>query len=183
MSSDLPTHAELARSLAASGLGVNASDLHGSLSGFLCVGGHADPGDWLNALQLDGEAPAPACAAILGQLYRSCRAQFGNSCVDVVPLLPGDDAPLARRAAALAEWCRGFLGGCGLAGTLEAQGLSEDTVGILADLGAIAATHCDTLGGDEDERAFIGLVEFVATAAALLHRESCTGWRGQRRLH
>jgi uncharacterized protein YgfB (UPF0149 family) len=172
-----PSHAEVARSLARLRLGIDASDLHGSLSGFLCVGGHAGPADWPQALQLELPPEALAGAPVLQRLYSECRGQFDGPCADVAPLLPADDAPLAQRAGALAEWCRGFLGGCGLAGALAGSALPGDAGSILADFGMIAATRFDATEGSEDEQAFGDVLDFVRTAAALLHRQVCGGPR------
>ncbi|MBN8726696.1 MAG: UPF0149 family protein [Xanthomonadales bacterium] len=177
-----PSHAEVVRSLSNLRLGIDASDLHGSLSGYLCAGGSAGVADWPQALQLDLAPDALAGAPVLQRLYSDCRAQFDGPCADVAPLLPADDAPLAQRATALAEWCRGFLGGCGLAGALTGSALSEDVSSILADFGMIAATRFDATER-EDEQAFGDVLDFVRTAAALLHREVSGGARGSHSVH
>lgn len=184
MRSDAPSHAELTRTLAALRLGIHASDLHGSLTGYLCAGGHASADDWPGALQLDFDDATLARDAVLRRLYRSCREQFEGPCADVSPLLPVAGTPLAQRADALVEWCRGFLGGCGLAGALSHRSLSADASEILADFNTIAATHFDATDSAEDERAFADVVDFVRTAAALLHRNvNAAGPRGGHALH
>lgn len=184
MLSDAPSHAELARTLAALRLGVHASDLHGSLTGYLCAGGHAGADDWPAALRLDFDDAALTRDAVLQRLYRSCREQFEGPCADVTPLLPGAGTPLAQRADALVEWCRGFLGGCGLAGALSHRTLSADANEILADFHTIAATRFETTDNAEDERAFGDVLDFVRTAAALLHRDvNAAGPRGGHSLH
>ncbi|HEY0178591.1 MAG TPA: UPF0149 family protein [Dokdonella sp.] len=163
-------HAELARALRALRLGVDASDLHGSLTGYLCCGGEAGPDDWLDALQYEVDAPA-AGDATLRRLYRVCAAQFAGVQVWVDPLLPSGGVPLQQRAEAFVEWCRGFLGGCGLAGA-HAAGWSSQAEEILADFALIAATPFECSRPDEDARALADLVDFVRTGAALLHREA-----------
>jgi len=178
-----PTHAEVARSLATLRLGIDASDLHGSLSGYLCAGGSAGPTAWPQALQLEWPADVLDTVPVLQRLYTDCQAQFDGPCADVAPLLPPDEAPLPQRAGALTAWCRGFLGGCGLSGALEGAMLSEDVASILADLGMIAATHFDAADSREDEQAFGDVLDFVRTATALLHREVCGGGRGGHFLH
>ena len=44
-----------------------------------------------------------------------------RDCTFVV-MLPGDEAPLAERSAALGQWCQGFLGGFGLVAQDQALG-------------------------------------------------------------
>ena len=51
---DRISHAELDSLLDRLRLGVGASDLHGSLTGYLCAGGVADAGAWPHALELEG---------------------------------------------------------------------------------------------------------------------------------
>lgn len=183
MMHDSLDHAELERTLASLRLGIHASDLHGSLSGYLCAGGRADADDWPGALQLDLDDATLARDPVLRRLYLDCREQFEGPCADVTPLLPADAAPLPQRVEALAEWCRGFLGGCGLAGVLSQTALSADAAEILADLHGIASGRFDAGDDAEDEQAFTDVLDFVRTAAALLHRDVSAGGRAPRSLH
>src|SRR3546814_7650989 len=52
----LPTYAMVLAEIERGRLAVDASELHGSLSGFLCAGGEARSDDWLQRLTLDGPA-------------------------------------------------------------------------------------------------------------------------------
>ena len=59
------SHSELAHALRSLPLGVTASDLHGSLTGYLCAGADAGPDDWLDALELGfGESGLAGNAAL-----------------------------------------------------------------------------------------------------------------------
>ena len=88
------------------------------------------------------------------------------------PLLPAAKAPLEQRAEALVEWCRGFLGGYGLAGAVANASPSSVTSDVLSDFGTIAGSSFDYDDEAEDARAFADVLEFVREATALLHRES-----------
>jgi uncharacterized protein YgfB (UPF0149 family) len=177
-------HSEFAKVLATLGLGVDASDLHGSLTGFLCGGGHASIDDWLDVLAFDPDGNGLSQHAALRQLYRSCSEQFEGARAEVEPLLPPASAPLARRADALVEWCRGFLGGFGLAGTTQRVALSVDASEILADFGRIAASRFDYSGGAEDEQALADVLDFTRIGSTMLHREIVAGARvAARSLH
>jgi len=71
------THAQLGELLASLRFGVDPSDLHGSLTGYLCAGGKADARGWLAALQVQTDAAETAAAmssAPLQQLFRECSA-------------------------------------------------------------------------------------------------------------
>jgi len=164
------THAELARALQTLHLGMGASDLHGSLTGYLCAGGSAGVEEWPSALALDAGSGVPLHNESLRQLFRDCRAQLDDPDLGFEPLLPSLDAPVERRAEALVEWCRGFLGGIGLSGTVSG-GLSADANEVLADLGRIAQTHFAYDDAEEDESALTEVLEFVRVGVLMLHTE------------
>jgi uncharacterized protein YgfB (UPF0149 family) len=167
-----PDHAELTGVLRTLRLGIDASDLHGSLSGYLCAGTAPTAGQWLECLELSPDSPAVAADPRLQAFFRACKAQFEPPLAEVEPLLPAATEPMPRRAAALVEWCRGFLGGFGLGGAALIPALPADAREILGDFGTIAASSLEGAGGAEDERALADVLEFVRTAAALLHRDA-----------
>ncbi|HVT31908.1 MAG TPA: UPF0149 family protein [Rhodanobacteraceae bacterium] len=164
------THEELARVLASLRLGVGASDLHGSLTGYLCAGGTAGADNWPAALEIDPGDQASLRHEALERLYRDCRAELDDPDLGFEPLLPAADAPVARRGDALVEWCRGFLGGVGLAGSPTGI-LSADANEVLADFGRIAASRFDYGDDEEDESALGEVLEFVRVGVLLLHAE------------
>jgi yecA family protein len=166
------THAQLGELLAARQFGIGPSDLHGSLTGYLCGGGVADSRHWLAALELDPvDRAAETPDVLLTQLYEQCAAWFEDPELGFEPLLPPDDASLERRADALVEWCRGFLGGLGLAGVSQQHGLSPDGAEILRDFGTIAGTHFEYADTEEDENALTEVIEFIRVGVLLLHAE------------
>ena len=156
-------------------LGTEASELHGSLCGYLAGGGSMRNTSVLAALQLDGESTQPTSndQALLERLTKQCETELADPELGFEPLLPEDDRPLVERAEAMVDWCRGFLGGFGLAGTTAHASLSEEAQEVLRDLGTIAASSFDFGNEDEDEDALIEVQEFVRVAAMLLHTE-CT---------
>jgi uncharacterized protein YgfB (UPF0149 family) len=156
-------------------LGTEASELHGSLCGYLAGGGSLRGSSVLAALQLDGEATDPDAAdlALLDRLARQSESELTDPELGFEPLLPEDARPLAERAEAMVDWCRGFLGGFGLAGAAAHAQLSAEAQEILRDLGTIAASSFNFGDEDEDEDALVDVHEFVRVAALLLHTE-CT---------
>ncbi|WP_158880258.1 UPF0149 family protein [Rhodanobacter sp. L36] len=154
-------------------LGTDASELHGSLCGYIAGGGSLRGTSVLAALQLDGEVTdvAPNDIALLDRLARQCESELADPELGFEPLLPEDDRPLAERAEATVEWCRGFLGGFGLAGTSAHANLSDEAQEVLRDLGVIAASSFDFDNQEEDEDALIEVHEFVRIGAMLLHAE------------
>jgi uncharacterized protein YgfB (UPF0149 family) len=174
------THADLAAALSAMRLGVGASELHGSLSGYLCGGGSAGAPTLLSALELEqGAQPDDAGRNLLAELYAETRVQLDDPELGFEPLLPeisSQESPsmakssVAERGDALVDWCRGFLGGLGLAGFKARDGLSEEGAEILHDLDAIAASHFSYEDSD-DENSLMEVFEFVRIGVLLLYAE------------
>ena len=161
-------------------LGADASELHGSLCGFLAGGGAPGRRSLLAALELEGEGTVPSAQdqALLDRLVSQTRSELADPELGFEPVLPADDRPLAERAEALVEWCRGFLGGFGLAGAGAHAKLSDEAQEILRDLTTIASSAFDFGDTNEDEDALIEVHEFVRVGAMLLFTE-CHGAQPQ----
>lgn len=166
------THARLEAALHGTELGIDASELDGLLTGYVCGGGKAGRESLSTALQLDSDDPQ--LNELLAGMHDTCVRHLGQMDMNLEPLLPADGNSLHERADALVDWTRGFLGGFGLAGT-AADALSGDGREVLRDLGVIAASRL-TLdeadeNADEDESALMELLEFVRVGAMLLQTE------------
>lgn len=166
------THADLAAALSSMRLGVGASELHGSLSGYLCAGGNAGAPALLSALELESDDAHPDDSAqrLLGELYAETRVQLDDPELGFEPMLPDAARPLAERGDALVDWCRGFLGGLGLGGQASRRALSEEGEEILHDLDSIAASHFSYDDAD-DETSLVEVFEFVRIGVLLLYAE------------
>lgn len=162
-------------------LGVGASELHGALCGWL-AGGGADSPRWLARVMADDALPAPASGDTLDRLREASVAQMDDRDFSFDLLVPDADAPLVERSGALFDWCRGFLGGFGLAAG-KAPALSEESREALDDLARLAAATAQDEGDDDDEVALTEIEEFVRVAALLLHGDCALGARHRRQLH
>ncbi|MGH8041501.1 MAG: UPF0149 family protein [Rudaea sp.] len=165
------THAQLGQLLARLRLGVDASDLHGSLTGYLCGGGSAGADGWLRALELETDRVADPTDTALRGFYEECAAWFTHPQTAFEPLLPNDGSAMAARGAALVEWCRGFLGGLGLAGAPARHSWSTDASEILREFSTIAGAQFTYGDAEEDEIALAEVIEFVRAGALLLYAE------------
>lgn len=172
MTEPLISHQQFSETLSKLAAGVSASDLHGSLTGYLCAGGKAAETSWGDALALDFSAQGIEGNPVFPKFFRQCREQLDDVELGFAPMLPKDDVGLSIRAEALVDWCRGFLGGVGLAGAGKRGGdLSADAREIVKDFATIAATNLDVSGKEEDEAAFAEVVEFVRVGVLLLASE------------
>lgn len=179
MTGTLPPLADVQQSSRALGLAASAPELHGALCGWLAGGGDDGPG-WLARVMADEAAPAPD--AVLEDMREATADQIEDPEFGFVLMLPGTETPLYERTLALFDWCRGFLGGFGLAAG-EQPSLSEEGREALTDLARLAAASPQEDGDEEDERALVEIQEFVRVAALLLHGECAMGRRHRQRLN
>lgn len=181
--SGLPDYEDTASEADELELGVDVSELHGALCGFLCGGGQAGPRDWLVRLAVEPEGGAvPAPGRSLDRLYRASCEQLGDPGLGFELLLPDEESPVEGRAEALLGWCRGFLGGFGLATGKDAP-LSEESREALEDLARIAGSQLSYEDEAADEDALIEVAEFVRVAAMLVYGDCNVAARGAGTLH
>jgi len=167
VSASLPDVAQIQAQADQLGLATPATELHGALCGWLAGGGALSP-QWLAQVLVDPQLPPVAADGTLDQLARASAAQLEDRSFDFTLLLPDEEASLAQRSGALFEWCRGFLGGFGLAAG-EHPPLSEEGGEALADLARLAAATPQDDGDEEDEAALSEIEEFVRVAVLLIH--------------
>lgn len=180
-SSDLPGLYEIEDAARAMGLGVGASELHGALCGWLAGGGNDSP-RWLAQVMADDTLTAPQADSALDRLRAASVAQMSDRDFGFDLLVPDADAPLVERSSALFDWCRGFLGGFGLAAGAEPP-LSEESSEALGDLARLAAASPQEEGDEDDEAALAEIEEFVRVAALLLHGDCAMAAQHRRKLH
>ena len=181
---ELPSHPEVQQAIDALALSVDASELHGSLCGLLCGGARSGRREWLTQLALEPERAPPADGA-LDRLFLGSQEQLADPGMGFQLLMPDDEASMAARGEALLGWCRGFLGGFGLA-PRGGRPLSADADEALQDLSRIAASELSYEESEADEEALAEVAEFVRVAALLLHgegRQPAEPGAGAGRLH
>ncbi|WP_017938090.1 YecA family protein [Zestomonas thermotolerans] len=157
--------------LASSGHPVSPAEVHGLLLGRSCAGAGFDAEAWLaDARDLlgGGELPDNVRQALIG-LQEMVKAELTGEEMAVVLLLPPDEAPLAERAAALGQWCQGFLGGFGLAAGSTA--LSAEAMEVLQDLAAIAQVQSALDESEDGESDYMEVMEYLRVAPLLLYVE------------
>ncbi|QOW22599.1 MULTISPECIES: UPF0149 family protein [Lysobacteraceae] len=179
--SGLPAISEVEAQIARLSLSSNAAELHGSLCGWLSGGG-AGQGDWLAKVLVDDDVPAPEPGSPLDELRIASAAQLADRSFDFELLLPHADASLAVRSGAVFDWCRGFLGGFGLAAGAEPP-LSAESLEALGDLAKLAAAQAQDDGDEDDEEALVEIEEFVRVATLLLHGDCVLAAQHRQRLH
>lgn len=148
---------------------ASLAEAQGVLCGLLCAGAPDAQATWIRELALAEELPR--ALAMLERLALDTREALEARSIGPILMLPGEDEPLAERALGLADFCRGFVYGLGLAGLAEGD-LAADTREIIVDFGEIQRMDPDgiTDGDDnEEEGALTELVEFVRVSVMLVY--------------
>lgn len=162
-------------------LAVEPTELHGALCGWLAGGGGDTPA-WLGKVMADDALGDEPTDGALARLRQATAAQFGDRDFGLELLLADDDASLAERSGSLFAWCRGFLGGFGLAAGQDPP-LSEEATEALVDLAKFASASPQEDGDQEDDDALAEIEEFCRVAALLLHGDCVLAPRHRQRLN
>jgi uncharacterized protein len=169
---------QLDAALRRSGAGWDAAQAHGLITAGLALRG-ADAGTELMARILEQAAPDAAerheCESLLRAEIETTGRALAERLSGFSPLLPGDDEPAARRTEALAHWCEGFLHGLvssERSAELEKRLAAEPIADIIRDM--LEMTRAAADGADareEEEQAYVEIVEYLRIAAQLVYEE------------
>ena len=165
------TYDELANQLAGR---IHPSEIHGYLCGLLSGGQVLNERQWLNQLeeQMGDDGFDDAVRQLLGQLFTRTQSELESGSFVAELLLPDDDDALDIRTEALGIWCQSFISGFGqgLQGALVSE-MAEEVLRDLAEIALIEAAD----EGDESERLFIEVSEFVRLAWLNVYAEVGAG--------
>jgi uncharacterized protein YgfB (UPF0149 family) len=165
------SYAEIERALQEARAMTDAAEAHGTLAGSLCAAPAYRFEDWLKEILPEGQAQTDASGP-LEELFAETNAALVSDEMQFEPLLPADERPLDSRAAALAQWCQGFLYGLGSSRIHDASRLPGDVGEIVRDLTEIThAGAAATETPESDESAYAELVEFVRVGVQLIFEE------------
>ncbi|MBL4852339.1 MAG: UPF0149 family protein [Gammaproteobacteria bacterium] len=113
-----------------------------------------------------------AAIAELATLHRHTRTQLSDMNYDFSPLLPADSESIASRTQALSLWCQGFLFGLSVSGLKTLDALSESSREIVEDFSAIAQLAEQFEEGEDEESAYMELVEYLRVGTFTLADEN-----------
>lgn len=178
---ELPSWSEVRDAIAEAGLAVSPAELHGALCGWF-AGDGVDAPDWLAQVMADDSLPQAPRDGALDVMRSASSAQLDDRGFGFELLMPQADAPLPERSEALFDWCRGFLGGFGLAAG-QSPPLSDEGNEALSDIARLAAATTQDDGDDEDEAALAEIEEFVRVATLLIHGDCVLGPRHRKQFN
>jgi yecA family protein len=172
---DACSYDELDEKLRSAGADSGAAEAHGLLSGTLVAGGKVAPTVWLEHLLGEDNtlsAAAVDCGDMMAALKDDILRRFNDESFGFKLLLPVDDAPLSLRTDALGQWCGGFLYGLALGGIREDVEMPDSVREVMKDFYEIShARFVYEATDDEDETAYMEIVEYVRMSVLLLHEE------------
>lgn len=148
---------------------ASAAEVHGVLSGLLCLNSQTDCDQWLEAVFGESRTNLnPAEHALLSALCETTRHQLDDFDFSFELLLPDDTFPLSERANALGEWCQGFLYGLGYRS--DGADWPGESTEVLHDLLEISRLSPDS-AGESDEVAYAEITEYVRIGVQLIRTE------------
>ena len=156
---------------------MGASESHGALCGMLCAHGTTDFSEWMSHVlgeQEQGNVFLRDATNQLSELHRVTLERINDAEADFHLLLPDDDDDLVERTEALAAWCQGFVYGLAAGGINANSELPEDTRELLMDFIEISRAGHETGDAEvseEDELAFVEVMEYVRTGVLLINEE------------
>jgi len=163
------------------------AECHGVLCGMVCRESDSTASDYMHELKAMTlvKDPGAALDAVLTEVFESTVKQLADEDMGFTLWLPDDEEPLEERTIALAQWCSGFLTGLSSGGPFET--LSDEVREAIDDLQQIAnaeltAPEGDEAGLQEDETAFVEIVEYVRVVT-LTAREDFRGPRAGDHIH
>lgn len=166
------TFPEIARVLETLGASAPAAESHGCLCGALCASQDYTFDRWLDEIIPDAADASEAERRALNLLFTDTLKALGGDQMEFQPLLPDDAATLEQRAAALSQWCQGFLYGFGSGRAPAAQNLPPNVAEILRDLTHIGRAAVEAgASSEEEEEAYAEIVEYVRAGVQLIHDE------------
>ena len=135
------------------------SELHGLLTGIVCVTQAPTKDEWSQILNTLNVPPlsVEALESLTDEADDVANA-LSDDDLDYLPMLPDDNHGLAERVQALADWCAGVVLGFGLAsGNIRAE--EQELIEHLQDVAAVEFEDSDN--DEEGEESYQELYEFV----------------------
>ncbi len=156
----------------------NAGQTHGLLCSRLALAGAEGAARWLAQVLADTDPDnslRSECEVMLEALCSATWQQLSERRSEFMLLLPDDGDPARVRAAAMGQWCEGFLHGLvsDTHGDELRQRLASDPLSdIIKDMLEITrATVADDNDAEGNDHAFTDLVEYLRVAAQLTYEE------------
>jgi uncharacterized protein YgfB (UPF0149 family) len=165
-----PTYTQITDALNDAEATLSGAEAHGLLCGLICVTQDTTDSAWDKLIP--GLSKHPDSLTVLKALFAYTYQQISTFSLDFMLVLPDDETDINQRAEALAHFCQGLLTGLHQSQRPLEEGASADAIDALNDITEIAQMdHGDLTANEEDENAYVELVEYVRLAVLMLYHE------------
>lgn len=165
----LPDYTEMSQALNQTTLKPHPSQAHGLICGLLCGNPKTPTAAWHEWIL--GQ-PSEIIPPLLQALHDITEKQLRELMFELALLLPDDDVPLTERAEALTLWAQGFLTGLKLTQVQIVEREPSEMTEAINDVIEIAKMNYEeVVASEEDEEAYVELVEYVRMAVIFIYQE------------
>jgi uncharacterized protein YgfB (UPF0149 family) len=174
-----PDYDTLSAALRRIAVDTSPAELHGQLCGQLCSMPELSYAQWLESslpeLQQaisQGDALAAESDSLLRGWFTATQAGIQDRQLGFQLFLASDEEGLEQRLGQLAEWSSGFLLGLAMGGIKDYKGLPGDIPEFMQDMVEISrAGSYELENEEEDENAYVELIEYVRMGVMLVRME------------
>jgi len=166
----LPSYAVLTKAIQKFQPNGHASQIHGLLCGYLCAATDEIQGQWEKILP--GITKSKKTLAFLQEVIETSYAQLSEFSFDFSLILPNEKTDINVRAESIGLWCQGFLTGLELQQVPIQHREPSQVTEALDDFIEISEIGFgDIAENEEDESAYIELVEYVRLSVLMIFHE------------
>ena len=166
----LPSFADVSQALNKTTLKLHPSQAHGLICGILCGNPHNSTA-WEQVITGGGPESAKTHEVLMA-LYDMSEKQLKEFLFEFYLVLPSDSSSLPERAEALTLWNQGFLTGLKMTQVQLVGREPGEVTEAINDLIEIAKMNYeDVVSSEEDEVAYVELVEYVRMAIILIYQD------------
>ena len=150
-------------------LGLSIAEIHGTLTGLVCIGQNETNFHQWQPL-LFPKIGAKFLLNTMFSLTSFTKRRLESFDFQFKPIL-GSSSELVKRTELLSDWCRGFTIGVSWNGINQAKNSTEDTEIFLSDIVQISLAEVGSDDSEIEEKAFFELEEYVKVGVQLVYEE------------
>ncbi|MBS0287203.1 MAG: UPF0149 family protein [Proteobacteria bacterium] len=144
--------------------------IHGMISAMLCVATPEEAGK-----SIEKEIPSLGQSGVVNELFNALlintKMDLENDQRAFRLMLPSDEESLVQRVEGVTNWCEGFLQGISctnMSGLLNDNPIVKE---VLADIEQIKEASLEVQEGEENEKDFMEIVEFIKVSVMLVYAQ------------
>ena len=158
----------------------SVSEIHGLITGFVCVGNIIDGKSWLEPIVSHLGKKDAVCLSkyksLLLEIHEITSLNLHKFGFDFFLLIPDDDTSLQERAKSLSYWCQGFIMALHRVGMDYKKMLPSEATEVIHNIAEISKLDYELIDiTDKDELAYNEVMEYVRMGVVLIYSELAAG--------